>query len=131
MLTRTQTQVAQAIVNIFETSSVRGDYGKVTLIPGDTGHLTFGRSQTTLGSGNLHKLIDLYCQRPGALFGPRLSPYLPGLEQTDRFSAIESCRRRQRQQVGDRLFEHAGGLIWPWTTTGTSRTCFGPVRTTR
>ena len=35
MLTELQKRTAQAIVNLFETGQVRGDYGKVTLIPGD------------------------------------------------------------------------------------------------
>ena len=39
MLTPTQKKSAQAIVNIFETGFVLGDYGNVTVIPGDTGHL--------------------------------------------------------------------------------------------
>ena len=59
-----QKRAAEAIVNIFETSAVLGVYGQVTLIPGDTGHLTFGRSQTTLTSKNLHKLIQHYCETP-------------------------------------------------------------------
>jgi chitosanase len=82
-LTPTQVATAQAIVNLFETGAVLGDYGNVTLIPGDTGHLTFGRSQTTLGSGNLGKLLQQYCANPGAVFGERLAPYLP------RFAAID------------------------------------------
>ncbi|MDQ3267784.1 MAG: hypothetical protein M3P47_03520 [Pseudomonadota bacterium] len=52
MLTATQKKTAEALVNIFETGEVLGDCSQVTLIAGDTGHLTFGRSQTTLGSGN-------------------------------------------------------------------------------
>jgi chitosanase len=76
MLTPTQKQTAKAIVNIFETGSVLGDYGMVTLIEGDSGHLTFGRSQTTLGSGNLHKLLVEYCNNPGARFGAMLKPYI-------------------------------------------------------
>lgn len=76
MLTTTQKKTAQAIVNIFETGSVLGDYGNVTVIRGDTGHLTFGRSQTTLGSGNLLKLLQSYCDNPGARFAAKLSPYL-------------------------------------------------------
>lgn len=83
MLTESQKQTAQAIVNIFETSAVRGRYAQVTLIEGDTGQLTYGRSQTTLTSGNLFKLIDDYCRRDGALYGKRLSPYLTALNQQD------------------------------------------------
>jgi chitosanase len=77
MLTTTQAQAAKAIVNIFETGTVLGRYDQVTLIPGDTGHLTYGRSQTTLASGLLHDLLSLYVGNPGARFARRLAPYLP------------------------------------------------------
>lgn len=76
-LTATQAATIRAIVNLFETGSVLGDYGQVTLLAGDTGHLTFGRSQTTLGSGNLHALLQRYCDNPGARFGPLLARVLP------------------------------------------------------
>lgn len=82
-LTPTQVQAAQAIINIFETGSVRGDYGSVTVLEGDTGHLTFGRSQTTLSTGNLHDMLGLYCANPGARFGARLRSWLPRLNQRD------------------------------------------------
>ena len=39
-LTDLQKKAAQAIVNIFETSRIRGDCGAVTLMGGDTGYLT-------------------------------------------------------------------------------------------
>ena len=83
MLTSNQIQTAQSILNIFETGEVRGDYGNVTVIEGDTGHLTFGRSQTTLGSGNLFKLLQLYCSNHGARFANRLQGYLGRLEAGD------------------------------------------------
>lgn len=83
MLTPSQIATAQAIINLFETSEVLGDYGQITLIAGDTGHLTFGRSQTTLGSGNLHKLLQMYCSNPGAMFADRLSPSLPRFAEPD------------------------------------------------
>ena len=53
MLTPTQKKTAQSIINIFETGSVLGDYGNVTLIEGDTGHLTYGRSQTKASLANI------------------------------------------------------------------------------
>jgi chitosanase len=65
MLTLTQKRTAEAIVNLFETGEVLGDYSQVTLIAGDRGHLTFGRSQTTLGSGNLYELLLRYCRSSG------------------------------------------------------------------
>jgi len=76
-ITPTQAMTAKAIVNLFETGSVLGDYGQVTLLPGDTGRLTYGRSQTTLASGNLHALLQRYCDTPGARFAGRLRPQLP------------------------------------------------------
>ncbi|CAH1082222.1 chitosanase [Candidatus Nitrotoga sp. 1052] len=83
MLTATQKKTAEALVNIFETGEVLGDYGQVTLIAGDTGHLTFGRSQTTLGSGNLNELMQRYCANSGARFGTRLASYLPRFAARD------------------------------------------------
>ena len=83
MLTPTQKKTAQAIVNIFETGSVLGDYGSVTIIAGDTGHLTFGRSQTTLSTGNLGRLVQRYCDNAGARFRTRLALHLDRLVAKD------------------------------------------------
>ena len=83
MLTPSQKRTAQSIVNIFETGSVLGDYGNVTVITGDTGHLTFGRSQTTLGSGNLADLIQRYCGNPGARFATRLATFVDKIAAKD------------------------------------------------
>ena len=83
MITDKQKKTAQAIVNIFETGSVRGNYGNVTLLKGDAGHLTYGRSQTTLASGNLYLLVKAYCETPGALFASDLNPYLNRLASRD------------------------------------------------
>lgn len=82
-MTPQQKQTAQAIVNIFETGRVAGDYGSVTLLKGDSGHLTYGRSQTTLGSGNLFLLIKQYCEHPEAQHAAELRPYLQRLAKRD------------------------------------------------
>lgn len=82
-LTDLQKKTAQAIVNIFETGRVLGDYAQVTLLAGDTGGLTYGRSQTTLASGNLYLLINAYCTTAGAALATPLSPYLPRLQACD------------------------------------------------
>jgi chitosanase len=82
-LTATQARTLEGIVNLFETGHVLGDYGQVTVLSGDTGHLTFGRSQTTLGSGNLHTLLRRYCDNAGARFGHRLSAFLPRVAAGD------------------------------------------------
>ena len=83
MLTDLQKAAAQAIVNVFETSRARGDYAQVTVLRGDTGHLTYGRAQTTLGSGNLHNLVKAYCEAPDAAFAGELRPYLEPLAEKD------------------------------------------------
>jgi chitosanase len=82
-LTALQKAASQAIVNIFETGSVRGDYGDVTLLRGDSGQLTYGRSQTTLASGNLFLLCKDYSARPDGAYSAKFTPYLPPLEACD------------------------------------------------
>ena len=82
MLSDLQKKTAAAIVNVFETGRVLGDYGAVSVLPGDTGHLSYGRSQVTLGSGSLYRMIQLYCNTPGAAV-PQLSSYLPRMQQRD------------------------------------------------
>lgn len=83
MLTELQKRAAQAIVNIFETGSARGDYSNVTAVQGDPGHLTYGRSQTTLPTGNLHLLVKAYCEAPEAAFATALAAFLPRLKVCD------------------------------------------------
>jgi len=80
-LTPTQGLTARAIVNLFETGRVLGDYGQVTVMANDKGRLTYGRSQTSLTSGNLYELLARYCANAGARFGTRLQPWLPALQQ--------------------------------------------------
>jgi len=113
-LTATQVRSAQAIVNIFETGEVLGVYGQVTLIPGDTGRLTYGRSQTTLASGHLHELVQRYCSNPGARLGARLQPFLPALAakaasiDTDLLFAnlLRACADdRLMREVQDQFFD--------------------------
>jgi chitosanase len=78
-----QKQTCLAIVNVFETGSPKGNYASVTLLPGDTGHLTYGRSQTTLASGNLYLLIKAYAENPNAQFAAGFRGYLDRLAQKD------------------------------------------------
>lgn len=82
-MTELQKETIAAIVNVFETGRVRGDYSAVTVLKGDSGHLTYGRSQATLGSGNLYKLLDLYCQQSNAPFAQPLKFYLPRFQRRD------------------------------------------------
>ncbi|HEX8735021.1 MAG TPA: peptidoglycan-binding protein [Pyrinomonadaceae bacterium] len=78
-LTEQQKDAAQAIVNIFETGRVLGDYASVVSVNGDPGGLTYGKSQTTLNSGNLYLLIKAYTEAEGAIFADALRPYLERL----------------------------------------------------
>ena len=101
MITDLQKRTAQAILNIFETGSACGDYGNVTLIPGDTGHLTYGRSQTTLASGNLFLLVQSYVNAPGAQLAGSLTPYLPRLQARDLSLDHDAALRSLLEQAGD------------------------------
>lgn len=66
---------SQAIVSIFETGTADKHYGKVTLLKGDSGHLTYGYAQTTLASGNLGLLLNRYINARGKLSN-QIKPYI-------------------------------------------------------
>ena len=100
-MTEEQARTARAIVNIFETGRVAGDYGAVTLIRGDPGHLTYGRSQTTLASGNLFLLIKAYCEQPTAMHRAVLEPFLPRLSARDVSLDVDSTFRDLLADAGD------------------------------
>jgi chitosanase len=117
VLTDTQKRTAQAIVNIFETGLSYGDYGAVTLMAGDSGHLTYGRSQTTLASGNLYLLIKDYCEHEGAVYADSLKDYLDRLAGRDltldhdlefreilREAGDDSIMREVQDQFFDRVY---------------------------
>jgi chitosanase len=82
-MTALQKKTAQAIVNIFETGRVLGDYGAVAVIAGDTGHLSYGRSQATLSGGGLYTLLKDYCAGAGAQMAEQFRPLLPRFEAKD------------------------------------------------
>ena len=86
---------------MFETGRVRGNYGSVTLLAGDSGHLTYGRSQTTLATGNLFLLIRGYCSAQGAAFKKELEPFLPRLLQTDLTLDTDTPFRDMLRLAGD------------------------------
>jgi chitosanase len=99
LLSDLQKKAAAAIVNVFETGRVLGDYAAVSVLPGDTGHLSYGRSQVTLAGGNLYRMIELYCNTPGAAF-PRLSSYLPRMQQRDFTLDTDMAFRALLKQAG-------------------------------
>ncbi len=100
-LTELQKKTAQAIVNIFETGTPEGSYSKVTLLVGDPGHLTYGRSQTTLASGNLYLLIKAYCESAAALEAASLQPYLDRLAIRDYTLDDDASFRRILRDAGE------------------------------
>jgi chitosanase len=78
-----QQTTARAIVNVFETGRILGNYAAVGVLKGDSGHLSYGRSQAALGSGALFQLLDGYCQKQSAKYAVQLQPYLPRLKSKD------------------------------------------------
>ncbi len=105
MLTELQKKTAQAIVNIFETGKAAGEYGSVTVLSGDTGHLTYGRSQTTLASGNLALLVNAYCNTDG-VFSEALKPYLSAFNRRDvKLDANEKVKSLLRQAGRDPVMQ--------------------------
>jgi chitosanase len=82
-LNELQQSTARAIVNVFETGRVPGNYAAVAVLKGDSGHLSYGRSQAALGSGVLFQLLDGYCQKQGAKYAAPLQIYLPRLKNKD------------------------------------------------
>lgn len=108
MLSELQKQAAQAIVNVFETGHTLGDYGRVTLLTGDPGHLTYGRSQTTLASGNLYLLIKAYCAMPNAACARALKPYLQRLADIDlSLDRDQAFRAALKEAGGDPVMQDA------------------------
>ena len=101
MLTELQCLTAQAIVNIFETGRPEGRYGEVVAKDNDPGHLTYGRSQTTLITGNLALLIGAYCATPGAALAAELREYLPRLKQRDITLDRDARLQRLLRAAGD------------------------------
>ena len=78
-----QKKTCIAIVNVFESGSARGNYAAVTVVKGDAGHLTYGRSQTTLPSGNLYLLLKAYVENPDAQFATQINSYLDRVAAKD------------------------------------------------
>lgn len=93
-------RTAQAIVNIFESGKAAGDYGAVTVLAGDSGHLTYGKAQTTLASGNLYLLIKAYVESAGALYASALKEYLPALKRCEASLDNDARLRWVLQEAG-------------------------------
>lgn len=101
MLTSAQKETIQAIVNLFESGTSRGDYACIAAVEGDRGGLSYGRAQASLKSGALHRLIDSYCADDTALYAKALSPYLSSLAARDPALTADKTLHA--------LLSHAGG----------------------
>jgi chitosanase len=128
MLTELQKKTAQAIVNIFETGKAIGEYGSVTVLDGDTGRLTYGRSQTTLASGNLALLIHAYCNAGGE-FSESLKPFLSAFDRRDvKLDNNEKVKSLLRQAGADPLMRKTQDDFFDriyWGTALTSADAIG------
>jgi chitosanase len=96
-----QTKTTRAIVNIFETGRVRPRYSAIAVLKGDNGHLSYGKSQVSLGSGNLYTLIADYCAQPGALFAEALRPFLPDFKSRDTALDTNDTVKKLLKDAGD------------------------------
>jgi chitosanase len=72
-----QLRTIAAIGNVFETSSVVGRYSAVTFSQNDAGHVSYGRAQVSLKSGNLGRLLQTYVAATGAAYVTAIQPYVP------------------------------------------------------
>jgi chitosanase len=106
-LTQLQTQTIKALVNVFETGHIAGQYGALTLLPGDTGHLSYGRSQASLGSGMLATLLEAYLAAPQAQFAAQLAPLMPRVRDRDSTLDSDPEFRRLLTQAGADPAMHA------------------------
>jgi chitosanase len=95
-----QSLTCSAIVNVFETGRVRGNYGAIAVLKGDSGHLSYGRSQAALGSGTLFSLLNLYCQQPGGQFTAQIQAVLPRCEARDVSLDTDTAVQTLLKQVG-------------------------------
>lgn len=105
MITELQKKTAKAIVNIFETSKIQGDYSAVTILEGDKGHLSYGIAQVSLTSGNLHNLIDEYIKADGE-YKEELLAYLPRMKNKDiTLDDDKNCKLILKQAGHDKIMQ--------------------------
>lgn len=101
-------QAAKAIVNVFETGRVQGNYSTVVCHTDDLGGLTYGRSQTTINSGNLYLLIKDYCETEGAQYAQELRHYLEELEKGRNSHKLACSSNSQELREITRILRDAG-----------------------
>jgi chitosanase len=76
-LTAQQKRICEQVINVFETGSIQGDYGNISIYhdgPQEIRQVTYGRSQTT-EYGNLRELVQMYADANGT-YSDQLRPYV-------------------------------------------------------
>ena len=76
-LTNGQRLICDRVINVFETGTIKGKYGAISLYddgPHGIRQVTYGRSQTT-EYGNLRQLVDMYASSAG-IYSNDLKPYV-------------------------------------------------------
>lgn len=76
-LTDAQRLICERVINVFETGTIKGKYGAISIYkdgPGEIRQITYGRSQTT-EYGNLRQLVDMYANA-GGIYSDELKPYV-------------------------------------------------------
>ena len=96
-----QKQICNALVNIFEGGRPTGNYAAVGGLRNDKGHLSYGRSQVSLMSGNLYLVIRSYCAAPGNQYGKDLESYLERMRTKDITLDEEVQLRTILREAGD------------------------------
>lgn len=74
-----------AILNVFETGSIKGDYSNITLYNDGKNRrkqITYGRSQVTQDGGNLKKLLEMYV-KDGGKYADKVKPYISRMADGD------------------------------------------------
>ena len=99
MITELQKKICQAIVNIFESGSAKGNYSAVTVANGDKGGLSYGIAQVSRASGNLYQLIEKYTQVNGE-YGLELSTYLGRMKNGDETLDNDTILKLYLRQAG-------------------------------
>ena len=115
-VTPSQKLICERIINVFETGSISGDYGNISIYPDGPNRIrqiTYGRSQTTEYS-HLRELVQMYADASGK-YSEDLRPYVPLIGRTalvnnDTFKGL--LRRAGREdtvmaQTQDVFFDRA------------------------
>lgn len=82
-LTPDQRLVCERVINVFETGSIRGDYGNISIFadgPNRIRQVTYGRAQTT-EYGHLRELVQMYVSA-GGTYARDLSAFVDRIGRT-------------------------------------------------